>query len=148
MPSDIPPANLPGQPPLKAPLISLINAAAYTCACKLEGSVQFSLQLCSPSDLAKAQATTTLDSPDLSNIPKEYHDFTDVFSKAKASTLPPHCEHDLKIELEEGTTLPLGTLYSLSPVKLEALQAFIDENLSTRFIQPTSIVSCCPGPLH
>ncbi|KAG6326078.1 hypothetical protein ID866_13011 [Astraeus odoratus] len=139
MPSDIPPANSPGQPPLKAPLISLINTAAYMHACKLEGSVQFSLQLCPPpSDLAKAWATTTLDSPDLSNVPKEYHDFADVFSKAKASTLPPHCEHDLKIELEEGATLPLETLYLLSPVELEALWVFIDENLSTGFIQPTS----------
>ncbi|KIN93080.1 hypothetical protein M404DRAFT_36417 [Pisolithus tinctorius Marx 270] len=37
--------------PLKAPLVSLINAAAFVCACKLEGSVQFQLQLC-PSDSA------------------------------------------------------------------------------------------------
>ncbi|KAG6327721.1 hypothetical protein ID866_11368 [Astraeus odoratus] len=94
MPSDISPANSPGQPPLKAPLISLINTAAYMHACKLEG-------------------------------------------KAKASTLSPHCEHDLKIKLEEGATSPLGTLYSLSLVELEALQAFINENLSTGFIWPT-----------
>ncbi|KAG6328130.1 hypothetical protein ID866_10959 [Astraeus odoratus] len=136
VPSDIPPADLPGQPPLKAPLILLINAATYMHACKLEGSVQFSLQLCPPPlDLAKAWVTTTPDSPNLSNIPEEYHDFADVFSKAKVSTLPPHHEHDLKIKLEEGATPPLGTLYSLSPVKLEALWAFINENLSTGFIR-------------
>ncbi|KAG6326612.1 hypothetical protein ID866_12477, partial [Astraeus odoratus] len=29
-----------------APHISLVNAATFVCACKLEGSVQFSLQLC------------------------------------------------------------------------------------------------------
>ncbi|KAG6331227.1 hypothetical protein ID866_7864 [Astraeus odoratus] len=134
-PSDIPPADSPGQPPLKAPLILLINTAAYMCTCKLEGSVQFSLQLCPPpSDSAKAWATITLDSPDLSNIPKKYHDFTDVFSKAKASTLPPHHKHDLKIKLEKGATPPLGTLYSLFLVELEALWVFIDKNLSTKFI--------------
>ncbi|KAG6329891.1 hypothetical protein ID866_9198 [Astraeus odoratus] len=78
--------NPPCQPPLKAPLILLINAAVYMHTCKLEGSVQFSLQLHPPpSDLAKVWATTTPDSPDLSNIHEEYHDFTDMFSKAKAS---------------------------------------------------------------
>ena len=72
--------------------------------------------------------------PDLSAIPLEYYNYTDVFSKVKASELPPHCKYDLKIDLEEGTSPPLGTIYSLSPVELEALQTFIDENLCTGFI--------------
>ncbi|KIN99141.1 hypothetical protein M404DRAFT_30604 [Pisolithus tinctorius Marx 270] len=87
--------------PLKAPLVSLINAAAFVHACKLEG-------------------------------------------KAKASALPPHQEYDLKIELEEGITLPLGTIYLLSLVELQALRTFIDENLTTRFIQPTSSPYAAP----
>ena len=37
--------NLPMAPGLQAPPIALINAAAYVWACKLEGSIQFSLQL-------------------------------------------------------------------------------------------------------
>ena len=52
--------------------------------------------------------------------------------------LPPHWEYDLKIELEEGANLPPSRLYSLSPVELETLQAFIDENLCFGFIRPTS----------
>ena len=35
----------PKAPGLWAPPIALINAAAYVCACKLEGSIQFSIQL-------------------------------------------------------------------------------------------------------
>ena len=62
----------------------------------------------------------------------------DVFSKAKASELPPHCDYDLKIDLEEGTSLPLGILYSLSLVELSTLQTFIDKNLGTGFIRPTA----------
>ena len=76
--------------------------------------------------------------PDLSSVPKEYHDFADVFSKTQALILTLHWEYDLKIELEEGANLPSGRLYSLSPVELETLQAFIDENLCFGFIQPTS----------
>jgi len=61
-----------------------------------------------------------------------------MFSKAKASELPPHRDYNLKIDLEEGTSPPLGTLYSLSPVELSALWTFIDENLNTGFIRPTT----------
>ncbi|KIK13227.1 hypothetical protein PISMIDRAFT_18137 [Pisolithus microcarpus 441] len=75
----------------------------------------------------------------------DYHDFADVFSKAKASTLAPYWEFDLKIELEEGTTPLLGTLYSLSPVELSALWTFIDENLTTGFIHPTSSSHAAPA---
>ncbi|KAG6327597.1 hypothetical protein ID866_11492 [Astraeus odoratus] len=42
MPSD-PAPDMPGHTPLKAPHILLINAAAFVCTCKLEGSFQFSL---------------------------------------------------------------------------------------------------------
>ncbi|KIN98512.1 hypothetical protein M404DRAFT_31200 [Pisolithus tinctorius Marx 270] len=41
----VPASNSPAHTPLKAPLVSLINAAAFMCACRLEGSVQFQLQL-------------------------------------------------------------------------------------------------------
>ena len=48
--------------------------------------------------------------PDLSAVPKEYHDFADVFSKAKASVLIPHQEYNLQIELEEGASPLPGRL--------------------------------------
>jgi hypothetical protein len=70
-------------------------------------------------------------------IPEEYHKFTDVFSKSKANTLAKHHPYDLKINLKENTSLPLGTMYSLSQLELEILRKFIDENLAMGFIQPT-----------
>ena len=136
-PGSMPSDDAPDRPPLTAPHISLINAAAYMCACKLEGSLQFQLQL-RPEDSVKARSSTTSSPPDLSSVPEDYYDYADVFSKANTSTLSPHRDYDLKIKLEEGTTPPLGTIYSLSPVELTALRTFIDENLTTGFIRPTS----------
>ena len=107
-------------PSLWAPLITLINAVAYVRACKLEGSVQFSLQL-QPLDSSSLWAASANDNPNLSVVPKEYHDFANVFSKAKALVLAPHQEYDLKIKLEEGASPLPGRLYSLSPVELKAL---------------------------
>ncbi|KAG6325875.1 hypothetical protein ID866_13214, partial [Astraeus odoratus] len=40
---------MPACTPLQAPPIAFINAAAYVCTCKFEGSLQFSLQLRPPS---------------------------------------------------------------------------------------------------
>jgi len=125
------------------PHTSLINAAAFVRACKLEGSTPYQLQLC-PSDSVKACSSSTSTPPDLDIVPPEYCDYADVFSKAKASELPPHCDYDLKIDLEEGTSPPLGTLYSLSLVELSTLQTFINENLNTGFIRPTASSHAAP----
>ncbi|KIK71859.1 hypothetical protein PAXRUDRAFT_22729, partial [Paxillus rubicundulus Ve08.2h10] len=96
----------------KAPHIALINTAAFVLACRLEGSVQFSLHLRSEESKLRANSAEA-DPVDLSAVLPEYHDFADVFSKSKASRLAPHREHDLKIDLEEGASPPLGTIYSL-----------------------------------
>jgi len=112
-------------------------------ACKLEGSTKYQLQLC-PSNSAKTCSSSTSTLPDLDTVPPEYRDYADVFSKAKASELPLHCNYNLKIDLEEGTSPPLGTLYSLSLVELSALQTFINENLNTGFIRPTTSSHAAP----
>jgi len=125
------------------PHISLINAAAFVRACKLEGSTKYQLQL-RPSDTAKARSSSASTPPDLDIVPPEYRDYADVFSKAKASELPPHRDYNLKIDLEEGTSPPLGTLYSLSPVELSTLRTFIDENINTGFIRPASSSHAAP----
>ena len=55
------------------------------------------------------------------HVPKVYHNFADVFSKTRANTLAPHRPYDLKINLEEGTSPPLGPIYSLSVSELQSL---------------------------
>ena len=75
--------------------------------------------------------------PDLSDVPEEYHDFTDVFSDSLSKKLPEHCPYNLKINLEEDTSPPLGPIYSLSESKLKALHEFIDDNVCNSSISPT-----------
>ena len=50
-----------------------------------------------------------------------------------AKLLPPHRPYDLKINIEEGSTPPLGPIYSLLKTELEALQEFLDENIANGF---------------
>jgi len=84
---------------------------------------------------------------ELRQDPGEYHNFADVFSKSRASVLDDHCPYDLKITLKDGTTPPLGPIYSLSQEELLALCKFIDENVSMGFMTPT-LSSWHTYPLH
>jgi hypothetical protein len=68
-------------------------------------------------------------------IPPEYHEFGLVFSKQEANKLPSHRLYDHRIPLEEGTTLPYGPIYSLSPIELDTLRKYIDKNLQRGFIR-------------
>ena len=114
------------------PNIAIIGAAAFLHASKLLGSHNF--ELCLRSSDIQANSAKLAETPDLSNVPSEYHKFADVFSKTKAEVLPPHHPYDLKINLEEGAQPPVGPIYSLSASEQEALKEFIEENLNTGFI--------------
>ena len=104
-------------------------------ASKLLGFSNFKLCLCS-SDI-QANSTKLAEASNLSNVPSEYHEFADVFSKTKAEVLAPYYSYDFKINLEEGAQPLVGPIYSLSASEQETLKEFIEENLNTDFIQPT-----------
>jgi len=80
---------------------------------------------------------TKVEPIDLSNIPEEYHEFQDVFSKAKAGNLVPHCSYDIKIDLEENAQPPIRRMYPLSEHELEVLRMFLDENLQMNLVCPS-----------
>ena len=114
--------------------IAIISAAAFLCASKLLGSHNFKLCLCSLE--IQANSAKLAETPDLSNIPSEYHKFANVFSKTKTEVLAPHCSYNLTINLEEGAQPLFGPIYSFSASEQEVLKEFIEENLNTGFIQP------------
>ena len=66
----------------------------------------------------KAHSTFSDASIDFSSVPKEYHNFLDVFNKEWASTLNPHRPYNLKIKLEDEISPPIGLVYSTSQTKL------------------------------
>ena len=122
--------------PGKPPRVTLINAKVFACESTMQGSQCFRLQVATPK--ATGRSATSLPGPvTLDGVPKEYHDFANVFSKSKASILADHWPYNLKITLEDGASPSLGPIYSLSQEELLALHKFIDENTATRFIRPS-----------
>lgn len=63
-----------------------------------------------------------------------YTDLADIFSKKQAESFPPHIPSDYAIDLLPGTTLFQGRVYPLSLSKMEAMSAYIRENLDKGFI--------------
>jgi hypothetical protein len=78
------------------------------------------------------------------HIPAKYREFVEVFSKAKAETLPPHRPIDHAIDLEPGHKLPYGPIYNLSEVELRTLKGYIQKNLANGFIQRSSSPVAAP----
>lgn len=70
-------------------------------------------------------------------IPPQYSDYLDVFSKSSADHLPPHREYDCAINLLPDAKLPKGRLFSLSRNESKAMEEYIEENLKKGFIRPS-----------
>jgi transposase InsO family protein len=96
-------------------------------------------------EVSSRSASTTDPSEDLSQVPEEYHDYADVFSKTKAWKLADHRPYDLQITLEDGAQPPFGPIYSISPLELETLREFLDKNLRAGFVRSSN--SPCGAPI-
>ena len=122
--------------PGKPPRVTLINAKVFACESTMKGSQCFRLQVVTPE--ATGQSATNLPGPiNLDRVPKEYHNFADIFSKSKASILADHHPYDPKITLKDGALPPLRPIYLLLQEELLTLRKFIDENTATGFIHPS-----------
>ncbi|KAG1943781.1 retrotransposable element [Pimephales promelas] len=77
--------------------------------------------------------TLTEEPGDLTGVPEEYHDLHAVFSRSRATSLPPHRSYDCCIDLRPGTTPPRGRLYSLSVPERKALEDYLSVDLDAAF---------------
>jgi hypothetical protein len=117
--------------PIPTPSVSFISATAFKRAARLCGAEVF----CLSEIQGHAARNSLIATVDLSKVPQEYRSFADVFSKSRANDLAPHRPYDLRINLEDGKSPPLGPIYSLSQSELTALREFIDDNLANGFIR-------------
>ena len=82
-------------------------------------------------DLTRKEVKITNDLVDLFTVPPKYHEFIDIFSKAKVETLVLHHFYNLQIKLENEEKLLIRTIYLLSAAEQEVLKEFIYENFNT-----------------
>ncbi len=75
---------------------------------------------------------------DAQALPSVYHDLIVAFSRAKASQLPPHRPSDCAIDLLPDTVPPRGCIFPLSQPESEAMNHYIQEELTKGFIRPST----------
>jgi len=138
----------------KSPAICVISSPSLTKVIRRKELVQiFAMSLY---DINKALETPTQNPQDTeqaeppdykrlkSLIPSKYHSFLPLFCKSVPNKLPPYCPYDHRIPLKEGFEPPLGPLYSLAHLELEACKQWIEENLNKGFIWASSSLAGAP----
>lgn len=93
---------------------------------------------CAATCLFPSAPVVSLESPDLSRVPFQYHDLKEVLSKTRATSLPPHRPNDCVIDLLPGSCPPRGRIFSLSSPERAAMDEYIGEALASGFIRPSS----------
>jgi hypothetical protein len=101
------------------PLISLVSVEAFMRSMQSEGAQCFLILAHKP--LKPDPPNKPKFNPNLKSVSEVYHKFSDVFSRQKADTLPPHWNCDLKINIDEGAKIPAGPIYPLSKFELKTL---------------------------
>ena len=71
-------------------------------------------------------------------LPEEYAEFAEVFSEEASQKMPPSRPYDHPILLDETFIPKIGKVYPLSPNEQKATDDFIEENLRTGKIRPSS----------
>ena len=124
--------------------ISLLGAAPFnTWLKRSKKNTEFEVFAISLRDIEKAlEPKKDVDPAQV--LPKEYHEFLDVFSKKEADQLPPHRVYDHKITLQPGTTPPHQAMYGMSQAELQVVKQYIKENLSKGFIRASSSPAAAP----
>ncbi len=74
----------------------------------------------------------------LTKVPSKYADFADVFLSKLAVELLEYTKiNNHTIKLVDDWQPPYGLIYSLGPIELETLKAYIKNNLANGFIKPS-----------
>ncbi|KAI0994471.1 hypothetical protein K3495_g13711, partial [Podosphaera aphanis] len=77
-------------------------------------------------------------------IPTQYHEFLDVFSKTASDIIAPRRPYDHKIVLKENAKMKYGPLYNQSPEELRQVKQYLVENLQKGWIEPSQAAYSSP----
>jgi len=100
-------------------------------------------------DITRALRTKAKTDP-RTKLPKQYHDFLDVFSQEQANKLPPlrgkGIDHGIELEKQDGKDpkVPWGPLYNMSRDELLVLRKTLTEYLDKGFIRVSNSPAAAP----
>ncbi|XP_051727379.1 differentially expressed in FDCP 8 homolog isoform X1 [Ctenopharyngodon idella] len=101
---------------------------------------QFCFSNCLSNTITKSCFTTSIESPECKpvTIPSCYQELQEVFSKTRATQLPPHRPWDCAIDLLPNAIPPKSKVCPLSRPESQAMEEYIEEALNSSFIRPST----------
>lgn len=124
----------PPSPPQSAAQLTRTRILAICCVASRKEVVQENNQLFLLS-ANRLKALPVNKSLLMDIVPKQYHDFLQLFRKSDSQALPPHLPIDHAITLVNGNQPPFGPLYGVSSVELAVLGEHFDEHLVKGFFR-------------
>ena len=120
--------------------IAMMRAPAFQTAAHLKETQLFSIimseldkqlgELKDNIQLNKISRMTEDEQKNLrTRVPKEFHDFLNVFDRKAAEVLSLNRTYDHKIEIDSDEPLPKSQLYLMSQFKLQRMKKYLKENL-------------------
>jgi hypothetical protein len=139
--------------------IAMIGAAGFHRNLKNKSNTLFATTIYEIDRIIQDKLQAEYDQSDSQveqELPTEFTEFADVFSKKASDQLPPHRPYDHKIQLEGDNTLGYSPLYNQSVEELQAVKKYLEENLKKGFIvdsqapfaSPTLFVKKANGSLR
>ena len=126
--------------PEKSLNICMIGAAAYAMYSRKKDHQLLAISL---RDIDKALNERKRPDP-ATLLPKEYHDYLDVFSRTESDKLPPHRPYDYDIPLKPGTEPPAEALRKHSQDELRVIQKYLTEHMSKGWIRASRSPAAAP----
>ena len=127
--------------------VSAVSFQVWAKKSKKDASIQaFSASM---ADINKALAVKSKRDPK-AMLPKQYHEFMDLFDPSKADKLPPlrgdGVDHKIELEKKDGKTpeVPWGPLYNMSREELLVLRKTLTELLDKGFIRVSNSPAAAP----
>lgn len=106
---------------LIAPKHAMVSAAALRLSAK--DAELYALEICECMETGSV------------SIPTEYQDLHEAFSEQASNELPDHGPSDMKIDFKEGQEPRNTGLRPMSPVELQELRKYLEENLGKGWIR-------------
>ncbi|KAK3531634.1 hypothetical protein QTP70_025874, partial [Hemibagrus guttatus] len=122
-PPGLAPASLLFQGTMQGPgrlavINGTMNSTVYHCLRDILSHPCFATSIESPKTVKNAM------------IPREYHELREVFSKDRATQLPPHHPWDCAIDLLPNAMPPKCKVYPLCLPEIKAMEEYIEEALT------------------
>jgi transposase InsO family protein len=129
------------QNPLDSSELALLVSSI---TCEMDNDIWINAKMSTATEIQAELNLKKKDLPLEEQVPKEFHEFLDIFSEEKAARFPEPRPWDHKIEMKDTFVPKSFKTYNLTPEEQIELDKFLKENLEKGYIRPSQSPMASP----